>query len=181
MFAKSRVETLDHDYLKERLRYNLMTGEFFWKEHQSRDPQWNSRWAGKKAGCVRLNKKSGYKRLRIGLDGEVYTASLLAWFYMLNRWPEGEIDHINHDSLDNRWANLREVPRADNMRNLSRRRDNTSGTMGVHSRKDYKKWITYINHDNKRIHGGYFNSFEEACARRKQLENEYGFHENHGQ
>jgi hypothetical protein len=178
--VKPRIETLDHAYLKERLRYDLLTGVFTWKKHPSMSASWNAKWAGKEAGCVAI-RKDGYKRTVIRLDGELYLASRLAWFYVLKRWPDDQIDHINHDSLDNHWANLREVSSAENSRNLSKCKNNTSGVMGVSWFKRYSKWMVYIKNNGTRIFGGYFDSFEEACARRKELEKTYGFHENHGQ
>ena len=42
------------------------------------------------------------------------------------------IDHIDGDKLNNKLANLRMVSRSGNARNAKRRKDNTSGTTGVH-------------------------------------------------
>jgi len=179
MVAKYRIETLDHDYLKERLRYDLLTGKFTWKKHPSRSVHWNDRYAGKEAGCV-VTEANGYKAVLVRLDGRNYRASQLAWFFMLRRWPVGEIDHINHNSTDNKWTNIREVDSVGNHRNITKRIDNISGVMGVSWFKRDGNWRVYINVGGKQIHGGNFDSFEEACSKRKQLEAEYGFHENHG-
>jgi hypothetical protein len=170
---------LDHGYLKARIHYDLMTGAFIWKKHQSMSALWNAKYAGKIAGFENTHV-SGYKRIRICIDKKTHTAAHLAWYWMLARWPISELDHINHDSLDNCWANLREVSRADNMRNQSKYRNNTSGVTGVGWVKHYGKWLAHIRVNGKLVNGGYFDFFEEACARRKELENEYGFHENHG-
>ena len=170
---------LDRSYVRERLYYNVLTGQLTWKKHSSRNSQWNSRWAGKQAGYLRV-KENGYRRKHVRLDGKLYTASHVIWLYMLGYWPEYEIDHINHDGTDNRWINLREVTHAENMQNTSKSRSNTSGVVGVHWVKRDKKWSAFISCNKKRVHGGYFDDFEEACSRRKQLENEYGFNENHG-
>jgi len=37
-------------------------------------------------------------------------ASRVAWLYMTGAWP-AEVRHINRDGSDDRWANLRELPR----------------------------------------------------------------------
>jgi hypothetical protein len=179
MGGKTRVETLDRDYLKERLRYDLMTGKFTWKKHPSKSVQWNGWLAGKEAGSVGTNA-GGYKCAIIGLDGRLYRVSHLAWFYMLNRWPIGEVDHINHNPADNRWINLRESTSAENLRNKSKYKNNTSGITGVIWHEKQQKWRARIAFNKRHIHGGYFDSFEEAVARRKELEIQYDFHPNHG-
>ena len=179
MVAKYRIETLDHDYLKERLRYDLLTGKFTWKKHPSRSGQWSGRYAEKEAGAVRTTV-NGYRQSIISLDKRLYITSHLAWFYMLNRWPVGEIDHIDHDSLNDSWVNLREVSHTENSRNLSKRKNNTSSVTGVGWVEACKKWRARIKLGCKEIHGGLFDSFEEAVIKRKELENEYGFHKNHG-
>jgi len=72
------------------------------------------------------------------------------------------IDHINHNGLDNRNANLRLATFAQNARN-SRRRRNRSGYKGVCFTKDKGKYRAVIWHDNTRIHLGYFDSSISAA------------------
>jgi hypothetical protein len=67
------------------------------------------------------------------------------------------VDHINHNGLDNRKANLRLATPAQNARNSLRRR-NRSGYKGVYYAKKRGKYRAVIWHNNKRIHLGYFNS-----------------------
>lgn len=68
--------------------------------------------AGTKAGSL---NRVGY--WQIGVCGRTYTAQRLAWFYVHGDWPDGDIDHINRDKLDNRIANLRVISRSENLRN----------------------------------------------------------------
>ena len=180
MGGKTRIEALDHAHLKKRLRYDLMTGEFTWKKKDTAVyARWNAKYAEKPTGFVSV-PHSGYRCRRIHFAGRNYTASRLAWYWMLARWPVAEIDHINQDPFDNRWINLREASSNENVRNKSRYKSNTSGMTGVSWRKNRAKWCVQITFEKKKIYGGMFDDFEEACARRKQLEAEYGFHENHG-
>jgi len=67
------------------------------------------------------------------------------------------IDHINHNGLDNRKANLRLATFAQNARN-SRMRRNRSGYKGVCFTNDRGKYRAVIWHNNIRIHLGYFDS-----------------------
>jgi hypothetical protein len=51
---------------------------------------------------------------------------------MTGEWPAADIDHINGDRADNRWANLSTVSRAVNMQNLKRaHRDSETGLLSV--------------------------------------------------
>lgn len=72
--------------------------------------------------------------------------------------PEGvEVDHIDHDKLNNQKNNLRLCTRAENMGNTLIRKDNTSGYKGVDFYKKYKRWRAKIRKDNQLIHIGFFD------------------------
>ena len=81
---------------------------------------------------------------------------------MTGSFPKDEIDHINHNRLDNKWSNLRKASRKENMQNYKKPATNTSGYMGVCWHKNAKKWIASIRINNKRIHLGSFNTAEEG-------------------
>lgn len=73
----------------------------------------------------------------------------------LNYGDKKQIDHINHNGLDNRKCNLRLCTVIENRRNSSLRSDNTSGYKGVHWYKKTNKWQARIKL-NKRISLGLF-------------------------
>lgn len=172
---------LTQAYLKECLDYDPLTGAFTWKHRPSCSKQRNTRFAGKEAGCTyRKKRKDGYTVRLIGVDYTMYLASRLAWLYMTGAWPKAQIDHINHDSADNRFANLREVDNVENHKNRPRQNNNSSGVTGVAWHKRDGCWRVHITVGGKHISGGYFKSFEEAVAKRKELEAQYNFHVNHG-
>ncbi len=78
-----------------------------------------------------------------------------------------DVDHINHDLLDNRLANLRVCSHQQNTFNLSVRSNSTSGVTGVSFRKREQKYEAYIKIDGKRRHLGLFTVFEDAVKARK--------------
>lgn len=154
--------------LKERLHYNPNTGIFtrIKGRHKSR--------IGKAAGY----NHHGYIRIKIMTFD--CAAHRLAFLYMLGAFPVNQVDHINQTKTDNRWCNLRDVTQAINNRNASRRADNESGATGVCWDKRANKWQAYIQFEKRRIHLGFFKDFETAASVRKEAENKYGFHSNHG-
>ncbi len=78
--------------------------------------------------------------------------------------PQGlQVDHINHNTLDNRRCNLRICTRTENKRNGKIRKDNTSGYKGVREHKHNKKWEASIRFNNRRIYLGRFDSKIEAA------------------
>jgi hypothetical protein len=79
-------------------------------------------------------------------------------------FPEGsEIDHINHNGLDNRKENLRLTHKSGNQQNARIRRDNKSGYKGVRWYKRDKRWQSSIMVDYKAIHLGYFDDPKAAA------------------
>lgn len=163
-------------YLRQRLRYEPETGKLYWREHEDMPQRWNTRYAGREAFTAVRN--TGYKHGRV--LGVAYQAHRVIWALVHGVWPDGQIDHIDHDPVNNRIENLRIVQHRENQRNASLRGNNTSGTMGVSWYKAGSKWTAYITVDCVKQHLGYFNTFEDAVTARKQAERIFGFHENHG-
>jgi hypothetical protein len=75
-----------------------------------------------------------------------------------------QVDHRNHDTLDNRLNNLRLAIAAENSHNMRRPRNNTSGYKGVSWNKDRKRWQAHICLSGKRRYLGYFDTAAEAGA-----------------
>lgn len=73
-----------------------------------------------------------------------------------------EIDHIHHNTLDNRIAELRLATRAENQHNRVLNRNNKSGYKGVYWYKPHKRWLASIRVNGKTKHLGYFATAEEA-------------------
>jgi hypothetical protein len=148
--------------LRSLLRYYPKTGG--WKWLVDRD---NGKVkAGSEAGCIKNGK--GGRRRHICIDDVRYRASRLAYFYMKGFWPKNEIDHVNGDTLDDRWENLRQATYSQNLANQGSHRDNKTGFKGV-TLSPRGKYLTQITVNRKKTNGGYFATPEEAHARYKEL------------
>jgi hypothetical protein len=137
---------------------------------------WNARFAGAVAGYI---SRQGYRRIVI--DGKRRQAHRMIWIFANGDIPDSmQIDHINGVRDDNRVANLRTVTHAENGRNSSMRRDNTSGMLGVRWNKRDRKWRAKIVIDGQIMHLGNFDTLEAAAAARAAAEIAFGFHPGHG-
>lgn len=115
--------------------------------------------AGEVAGCADAR---GYRK--IGIAQCRYQAHRLAWLYMTGSWPAKNIDHIDGDGLNNRFANLRDVAQGVNVQNRQRvSARNATGLLGA-----YRSKLGYttakIVADGRRIYLGSFATAEEAHA-----------------
>lgn len=93
------------------------------------------------------------KRLKI----QIYMAR--AVLYMV--CEGGDIDHINHNKLDNRKCNIRSCTRSQNRGNSYQRGKNISGYKGVFYNKG--KWYAQIVCRGKRHYLGRFDNKKDAA------------------
>lgn len=82
-------------------------------------------------------------------------------------------DHKDRNPLNNRKSNLRECTIAQNARNHTISKTNTSGYIGVCWNKTDLKWMAYITVDYQRIILGLFDKQEDAIIARLQAELEH--------
>lgn len=170
-------------YLKSRFDYDPETGVLTWRDREGDDPKvksWNTRYAGKPAG-TRWKKNAGRQSsLVVSINKQLCQAHRVIWMMATGEQPI-EVDHINGDATDNRWGNLRNISHARNMRNLKKKKNNTSGVTGVLVDKKTGKYIARIQFNNKQIRIGTFTCIKAAeealIAKRVEL----GFTEHHGQ
>lgn len=174
--------SITQSHLKECLSYDQYTGVFTWLVRPIRHftclQSWkcfNTKYAGKEASHV---NSRGYAVIKIRPFGSLM-AHRLAFLYMDGSIPI-EVDHIDHIRSCNKWENLRPATRNINGKNLSFYKSNKSGVMGVCWFKQYSKWAAQIMSNGKPIHLGYFEKKSNAIAARKEAEQKYLFHENHG-
>lgn len=84
-----------------------------------------------------------------------------------------DVDHINHNTFDNRKENLRIVTRSQNNMNMGLRSTNTSGVTGVGLDIANNKWTAQIGCDGKTIYLGCYDNFDDAVKARKEAEDKY--------
>ena len=112
----------------------------------------NNNWYIHKAGMV-MSRISSDKHVKLHR-------------YIMD-FPTGkDIDHINHDKLDNRKSNLRICSHKQNARNTKKMIKETSSIYkGVSFRSNYNNWRSFIKTNEKQIHLGIFeNEIDAAIA-----------------
>ncbi len=158
---------LTQERLREAFDYNPETGAFRWRLRPSSHfnskrtwNAWNARFAGKETGS---DRGDGYIALR--LDCKSHRAHRMAWLYMTGEIPSGEIDHINQDTGDNRFSNLRVVSRAVNQQNQRRAQcsNKSTGLLGSYKHAD-GRFVASIRVDGKQTYLGLFDTAELAHA-----------------
>ena len=126
--------TTTAERVRELLVYDPDTGVFTWRANRS------NCLAGTQAGGT--THAGGYRL--IGIDGTKYLAHRLAWLYVTGAWPEEEIDHIDGQTDNNRFINLRPASRVQNAQNAKRDVGATSKHPGVCWGINRQKWSAKI-------------------------------------
>lgn len=176
---------IDVEILRSLIDYNQETGDLTWKPRpKDMFPEymnyracsiWNKKYAGTKA--LHNIGDQGYRRGCI-FKGS-YKAHRVAWALHYGYWPN-VIDHIDGNRLNNAISNLRETNSSGNGKNSSIGSKNTSGHLGVSWITREQKWNAKIKVDGKNISLGNYSDKDDAIKARKEAEQRYSFHANHG-
>lgn len=103
------------------------------------------------------------------------TKQLLLHRFLTN-FPCGMVvDHLNHNTLDNRKSNLRICSQRENIQNMKLHKLNKSGFTGV-SKTNSNKYFAVICVNYKLINLGLFKTLDEAVEARKNGEEKYFRH-----
>lgn len=146
----SRDFKLSIERLRQVLRYEAETGNFYWIYRDTHKSN-----LGKNASIVRSH---GY--LNICIDGNYYYTHRLAWFYSHGEWPN-VIDHIDGEKTNNKLENLRSVSQRCNLENvLKPRKHNKSNLLGAFKTKS--GFNSRLGYNKKSIYLGHFKTAEEA-------------------
>lgn len=184
--SMARPMSLSQAQLCQILEYEADSGLLRWKEKpllglstDSRCKAWNTRFSGMVAGTRKLSAGKEYTQICLG--GRFYPSHRLIWVMVSGSIDETlVIDHINGVGTDNRLVNLRLVSHSENQKNLTLRRANTSGAIGVHWNTEKNKWHARIYVDGVQKFVGYYSSLEDAISARKDRELRLGYHPFHG-
>jgi len=116
--------------IEKELRYDPETGLFHHLKTKGNIP---------KDGIVKSLDSHGY--IRVSYKGKRYLGHRVAFWLMSNNWPKDDVDHVNGVRDDNRWCNLREATRGQNLHNQKCTRGK-SKYKGVIKYRD--SWIAQI-------------------------------------
>lgn len=169
------VDHLEYCEIAGRLRWKVRSPESPFCHNESALKMWNKRYAGEFADSN--IGSGGYRRTRLG--GKTYYSHRIVWLIKFGTLPI-QVDHINGDRRDNRISNLRNVTPDENNKNLSLRKANKSGVVGVSWNKKSQKWRAQIKVNGETIHIGFFEDINLAAKARRDAEAKYKFHPNHG-
>lgn len=143
---------ISRDDLKYFLRYDVVTGRFYW-----RNPTTNSIRPGDVAG-----RKDRNKYTSIMVCGVRYQAHRLVWLWFFGVFPDGQLDHRNGRRSDNRLCNLRVARPGENHQNIAPRKDSVFGLLGITRHSDGVRWRAQIAHQKRKRHLGVFDSPQDA-------------------
>lgn len=153
------------EQVKKFFDYSPDTGILIWKSKPSR------------RGRVKVGSVAGginhYGYINITVMRRQYAAHRIAWAWYYGKWPEGQIDHINHNRSDNRISNLRDVSPTFNQKHVKRYKNSKNKKPGVIFDNERQCWAVTIG--CKRILRT--KDYLDAVAARVKAENEHGYHD----
>ncbi|ATW62682.1 D5 protein [Salmonella phage SP-3] len=135
---------------QKKFDYDPETGIFTWNSGSRK---------GKPAG----SKEKDGLTLYMGKLGR-FKAHRVAWLYVTGEDPgEFLIDHRDQDPFNNRWNNLRKATNAENGKNSSGWKNESTGVKGV-TLTSSGKYRARIRVDGNMVNIGTFESLEEAVS-----------------
>jgi len=161
---------LTQNYLKSIFKYEPTNGIFICRKKLFR-------------GFAKVGdniRTSNGRYLYTTIHGVKYAVHRLVFLYMSGNMPMLDVDHIDGDTFNNSFSNLRLCSKQENQRNRCLDKRNNSCFNGVTKFKLTGKWRVRIGLDGKSKHLGLFKTHLAACYSRHAANVKYKFHENHG-
>jgi hypothetical protein len=144
------------DALRRMLRYDPLSGKLYWRKRADKNPQWNAKFAGRRAGAVR-----GGRRYVNVLGHGPLLAYRIIWKMVYESEPT-VIDHIDGNPHNDRICNLRAATNAQNMWN--KRPHGAIPLKGVSYNKKSGRWVSSICVNGRSIFLGLFHCPADAHA-----------------
>lgn len=153
VYRQAVVQPEDQSYRLIPLTQNQVTMVDTSDYERLRQWMWYATWNPETRSfyAAREEKPVNGKRRKVWMAREI-----------MNATKEAQVDHRNHQTLDNRRSNLRLATPAENSANRRMRSTNTTGFTGVY--RDRKRWRAGIMVAGKNIYLGGFRTPEEAHA-----------------
>ena len=164
--AKKRYKSNTYDFTNDYAIGYTLKNEPFWFDKEDYDKIKNYCWSYSPSGYLIATERDTRRRVNFHR-------------LIMEPIPKGMVvDHKQHpprheQKYDNRKSNLEIKTNSQNMMNAHLYSHNTSGVSGVTYTKQNGKWQVRIGINNKRIHLGYFDEYEEAVKVRKEAEKKY--------
>ncbi len=152
-------------YLRECFGYDPAAGTFIWRDRPGHFTTYKAykAWADRCRGRPAFTKRAarGYRCTSLTYDGRLYylMAHRVAWAIVTGAWPAEEIDHIDRNTENNRFSNLREAGRSLNGFNRNFR-PNATGLTGVQLHG--QRYSAKIRGSKGKLYLGTFDTPEEA-------------------
>lgn len=146
------MSELTHKELKSILDYNYKTGDF-----SNRITRNGRAKKGAIAGTI-----NGKGAIQIRINGKIYFAHRLAWFWFYGSWPKNKIDHIDGNPANNSIKNLREATVSQNNCNRKPNAKKAVASKGVYLYKGGPKYGAQIKVNRVHHWLGLFDTEEEA-------------------
>ena len=127
-----------------------------------------------------MNKKTNKEPKFYAQTNGIKGTHALMHRYIMNAKKHFVIDHLNHDTTDNRKHNLRSCTQKENLANSKGYCTNKSGRRGVCKvvyKSGTEKWKAFIMVNNININLGFFDKFDDAVKVREDAEMKYNRHE----
>lgn len=181
------LDNFTQKFLLECFSYSKDTGAITWntrpRHHFKKEwawKEWNRKYAGNVAGTKSTQKKH-WTVLRVVLNKKRLMCHRLAWKMVTGETPACDIDHKDHDELNNKWANLRLAEGSKNSRNQARRVDNKTGIPGVCCQPAKRlPWLCQLRHEKIYYYLGRFDNLLDAAAAVLSKRQQLGYEDGHG-
>lgn len=131
------------------------------------DFEWLSQWKWNASWNPKTKSFYAKRNVPVGPKGHTRQTTVLMHREIMHAPPGIQVDHIFHDTLDNRKSRLRLATQMQNQGNVGLRRNNTTGVRGIYLRPN-GKFLSCIGDGNGRrgrqIYLGTFDTAAEASA-----------------